>query len=181
MTVWLFGQIRISYYKFLMPKPLKWGILGAGTRIQSKDIHNYNLCLVRILMKQTLCALCMHTLIIFQYTNHRTLDPPITQYTLESLYPNSLYHVWVAAKSKRGEGATTPSLSARTEQYCKYLFSKHLEKKIWLIGGGKSQNLKNHNKIFTDHVFIIFLIILNLHFFKAKRSLETNFLEWTSS
>jgi netrin-G3 ligand len=36
---------------------------------------------------------------------------------LESLYPNSLYHVWVAAKSKRGEGATTPSLSARTEQY----------------------------------------------------------------
>ena len=72
----------------------------------------------------------VHALIIFQYTNHRTLDPPITQYTLESLYPNSLYHVWVAAKSKRGEGATTPSLSARTEQYCKYLFSKHLEKNM---------------------------------------------------
>ena len=101
----------------------------------------------------------MHALIIFQFTNHKTLDPPITQYTLESLYPNSLYHVWVAAKSKRGEGATTPSLSARTEQYCKYLFSKHLGKKIWLIGGGKSQN-KNHNKNFTDHVFII----LNSHF-----------------
>ena len=37
-----------------MPKPLKWGILGAGTRILSKDIHNYILCVVRILMKQTL-------------------------------------------------------------------------------------------------------------------------------
>ena len=60
----------------------------------------------------------------FQFTNHKTLDPPINEYILESLYPNSLYHVWVAAKSKRGEGATTPALSTRTEQYCKFLFSK---------------------------------------------------------
>ena len=37
-----------------MPKPLKWGILGASTRILSKDIHNYILCVVRILMKQML-------------------------------------------------------------------------------------------------------------------------------
>ena len=37
-----------------MPKPLKWGVLGAGTRILSKDIHNYILCVVRIFMKQTL-------------------------------------------------------------------------------------------------------------------------------
>ena len=59
--------------------------------------------------------------LFFQFTNHRTLEAGITQYTLESLYPNSLYHVWVAAKSKRGEGATTPPLSARTEQYCKLL------------------------------------------------------------
>ena len=58
-----------------------------------------------------------------QFTNHRTLDPPVTQYTLDGLYPNSLYHVWVAGKSKRGEGATTPPLSVRTEQYCKYFSS----------------------------------------------------------
>ena len=37
-----------------MPRPLTWGIIGAGTIILSKDIHNYNLYVVRILMKQTL-------------------------------------------------------------------------------------------------------------------------------
>ena len=47
------------------------------------------------------------------------MEPPVTQYTLDGLYPNSLYQIWVAAKSKRGEGATTPALSVRTEQYCK--------------------------------------------------------------
>ena len=54
-----------------------------------------------------------------QFTNHRSLDPPVTQYMLDGLYPNSLYQIWVAAKSKRGEGATTPPLTVRTEQYCK--------------------------------------------------------------
>ena len=34
-----FWQILISYWKFLMPRPLKWGILGASTIILSKDIH----------------------------------------------------------------------------------------------------------------------------------------------
>ena len=37
-----------------MPRPLKWGILGAGTIILSGDIHNYILCMVRIFMDQTL-------------------------------------------------------------------------------------------------------------------------------
>ena len=31
----------IQYYKFLMPRPLKWGILGASTIILSKDIDKY--------------------------------------------------------------------------------------------------------------------------------------------
>ena len=39
---------------------------------------------------------------------------------LENLYPNTLYHVWVAAKSRRGEGAATPRLPVRTEQYGEY-------------------------------------------------------------
>ena len=42
MTVlWLFWQILIQYCKFLMPRPLKWGILGASTIILSKDIDKY--------------------------------------------------------------------------------------------------------------------------------------------
>lgn len=30
-----------------------------------------------------------------------------------------MYQVWIAAKSKRGEGATTPPIVVRTEQYGK--------------------------------------------------------------
>ena len=42
MTVlWLFGQILIQYCKFLMPRPLKRGIIGASTIILSKDINKY--------------------------------------------------------------------------------------------------------------------------------------------
>ncbi len=51
-----------------------------------------------------------------QFENHRTL-PVDREYLLEGLYPNTLYHVWLAAKSRRGEGATTPPIPVRTEQY----------------------------------------------------------------
>ena len=37
-----------------MPRSLKSGILGAGTIILFRDIHNYILCMVRIFMNQTL-------------------------------------------------------------------------------------------------------------------------------
>ena len=36
-----FWQILIQYCKFLMPRPLKRGILGASTVILFKDIDNY--------------------------------------------------------------------------------------------------------------------------------------------
>lgn len=38
-------------------------------------------------------------------------------YTLTGLYPNTLYYVWLAARSQRGEGATTPPIPVRTKQY----------------------------------------------------------------
>ena len=53
-----------------------------------------------------------------QHENHRSL-PVSNEYTLDGLYPNTLYHVWLAAKSKRGEGAATPPIATRTEQYGK--------------------------------------------------------------
>ena len=48
MTFW---QILTQYFKFLMPRPLKRGILGAFIK---KILINMLLCVVRILMKQTL-------------------------------------------------------------------------------------------------------------------------------
>ena len=65
--------------------------------------------------------LCSNIAVLSQkFPNHKTLDSPdTTEYVLENLYPNTLYHVWVAAKSRRGEGAATPELAVRTEQYGK--------------------------------------------------------------
>ena len=59
----------------------------------------------------------------FQFENHRRL-PISSEYTLEGLYPNSLYHIWIAARSKRGEGATTPPIAVRTEQYGRYIHTE---------------------------------------------------------
>ncbi|XP_049819624.1 tyrosine-protein phosphatase Lar isoform X2 [Aethina tumida] len=48
--------------------------------------------------------------------HHRRI--PISEsYMLTGLYPNTLYYVWLAARSQRGEGATTPPIPVRTKQY----------------------------------------------------------------
>lgn len=47
-------------------------------------------------------------------------------YKLAGLYPDTLYYVWLAARSQRGEGATTPPIPVRTKQYGKlsnYMFT----------------------------------------------------------
>ncbi|XP_022247809.1 tyrosine-protein phosphatase Lar-like isoform X3 [Limulus polyphemus] len=51
-----------------------------------------------------------------QQQYHRTI-PAINSYTLSNLYPDTVYHIWVAAKSKRGEGAATPPVNVKTDQY----------------------------------------------------------------
>ncbi|XP_076757587.1 tyrosine-protein phosphatase Lar isoform X4 [Xylocopa sonorina] len=51
-----------------------------------------------------------------QEKHHRKI--PVTEnYTLTNLYPNTLYYVWLAARSQRGEGATTIPYPVRTKQY----------------------------------------------------------------
>ncbi|KAF3429040.1 hypothetical protein E2986_12407 [Frieseomelitta varia] len=53
-----------------------------------------------------------------QEKHHRRI--PVTEnYTLTGLYPNTLYYVWLAARSQRGEGATTIPHPVRTKQYAR--------------------------------------------------------------
>lgn len=54
--------------------------------------------------------------------HHRRI-PVSESYTLSGLYPNTLYYVWLAARSQRGEGATTPPIPVRTKQYGKIIGS----------------------------------------------------------
>lgn len=65
-----------------------------------------------------------------QEKHHRRIDP-MESYTLTGLYPNTLYYIWLAAKSQRGEGATTPPIPVRTKQYGKLLLTFIFNKKHW--------------------------------------------------
>lgn len=46
-----------------------------------------------------------------------TINPPQHSYLLEDLTPDTIYHIRVAAKSSRGEGASTPTIQVRTMDY----------------------------------------------------------------
>nr|XP_018903286.1 PREDICTED: tyrosine-protein phosphatase Lar isoform X3 [Bemisia tabaci] len=49
--------------------------------------------------------------------HRRILNASALTYTLTNLYPNTLYYIWLAARSQRGEGATTPPIAVRTKEY----------------------------------------------------------------
>lgn len=49
-----------------------------------------------------------------------TISPPRNTYLLEDLTPNTVYHIRVAAKSMRGEGASTSTIQVRTLEYGEY-------------------------------------------------------------
>uniref|UniRef100_T1JIN9 protein-tyrosine-phosphatase n=1 Tax=Strigamia maritima TaxID=126957 RepID=T1JIN9_STRMM len=61
-------------------------------------------------------------------SEHRSI-PVSESYTLAGLHPNTLYHVWVAAKSKRGEGAATPPIPVKTEQFGELIGDRRLPRK----------------------------------------------------
>ncbi|XP_064607458.1 tyrosine-protein phosphatase Lar-like isoform X3 [Liolophura sinensis] len=43
-----------------------------------------------------------------------SIDPSVAGFTLNDLTPDTVYHIQVSAKSKRGEGAKTPTIQVRT-------------------------------------------------------------------
>uniref|UniRef100_L7M5R8 protein-tyrosine-phosphatase n=1 Tax=Rhipicephalus pulchellus TaxID=72859 RepID=L7M5R8_RHIPC len=51
-----------------------------------------------------------------QQQEQRSL-PDSQSFLLEGLYPDTVYYVWLAARSRTGEGAATPPLPVRTDQY----------------------------------------------------------------
>lgn len=55
----------------------------------------------------------------FAQEKHHRRIPVSENYSLTGLYPNTMYYVWLAAKSQRGEGAPTPPIQVRTKQYGK--------------------------------------------------------------
>lgn len=58
------------------------------------------------------------------YTGHevRKSLPVVENITLDELHPNTLYYVWIAAKSIRGLGAASTPIPVRTEEFGNYRF-----------------------------------------------------------
>ncbi|XP_063702711.1 tyrosine-protein phosphatase Lar isoform X2 [Culicoides brevitarsis] len=48
---------------------------------------------------------------------HHQRIPNSEQHTLSGLYPDTLYYIWLAARSQNTQGATTPPIPVRTKQY----------------------------------------------------------------
>jgi len=53
----------------------------------------------------------------FRQNVHVTISPPRNTHLLADLTPDTVYHIRVAAKSARGEGASTPTVQVRTLDY----------------------------------------------------------------
>ncbi|XP_052128829.1 tyrosine-protein phosphatase Lar isoform X4 [Frankliniella occidentalis] len=53
----------------------------------------------------------------FVRERHHRRIAALESYKLTGLYPNTLYYIWLAARSSRGEGATTVPIPVRTKQY----------------------------------------------------------------
>lgn len=81
----------------------------------------------------------------FQEKHHRRI--PVTEnYTLTGLYPNTLYYVWLAARSQRGEGATTIPYPVRTKQYGKQITKRTSEKSEKKGGGKKKKEIRVNSR-----------------------------------
>lgn len=52
-----------------------------------------------------------------QQQEHRGLPGDSQSFLLDSLQPDTVYYLWLAARSRDGEGAATPPLPVRTDQY----------------------------------------------------------------
>ena len=53
----------------------------------------------------------------FTNQEYKRAVPVVETYKLTDLYPDTLYYIWIAAKSRRGEGAATPPIPVKTDQY----------------------------------------------------------------
>ncbi|XP_025017927.1 tyrosine-protein phosphatase Lar isoform X2 [Tetranychus urticae] len=55
----------------------------------------------------------------FENNQGKQFIAPTDTYIIENLYPDTLYYIWIAAKSNIGEGAATPPIAVKTEIFGK--------------------------------------------------------------
>lgn len=58
----------------------------------------------------------------FTNQEYKRAIPDVETFTLGELYPDTIYYISVAAKSRRGEGAATPPIPVKTDQFGRFLW-----------------------------------------------------------
>ncbi|XP_050531444.1 tyrosine-protein phosphatase Lar isoform X2 [Daktulosphaira vitifoliae] len=91
------------------PRDLRIGEIGETSIVLQWSKPNHN--------AEQMSGYELHWNDTYAKETHSQHVPVTESYTLNGLYPNTLYYVWLAAKSLRGEGAPTPPLQVRTKQY----------------------------------------------------------------
>lgn len=84
-------------------------------RITSMCIFLYLLLRLHLNFKARCVVIIKH--FFFHKSTRRIANTE--SYDLTGLYPDTIYYVWLAARSQRGEGATTPPIPVLTKQHGK--------------------------------------------------------------
>ncbi|XP_037790412.1 tyrosine-protein phosphatase Lar-like [Penaeus monodon] len=120
--------IRVQAYTGIGPGPLSDPVkvkTQQGVPSQPTNLHPARVTATSIELSWTRPSHQGENIISYElYWNDSTTQrqeqrniPEGESYTLENLQPNTVYNLWLAARSQRGEGASTAPISVRTEEH----------------------------------------------------------------
>lgn len=120
--------VRVQAYTGIGPGPLSLPVkvkTQQGVPSQPTNLHPSRVTATSIELSWTRPSHQGENIISYElYWNDSTTQkqeqrniPEGESYTLENLQPNTVYNLWLAARSQRGEGAATAPISVRTEQH----------------------------------------------------------------
>ncbi|KAF4525355.1 hypothetical protein B566_EDAN007837 [Ephemera danica] len=121
--------IRVQGFTSVGPGPLSMPVLvktQQGVPGQPNDLKAVDITETSVLLQWQRPIASGENIVSYELYWNDTYSPkekyhrrlPLTEsHRLTNLFPNSLYYVWLAARSQRGEGATTSPLAVRTKQY----------------------------------------------------------------
>ncbi|XP_076625269.1 tyrosine-protein phosphatase Lar isoform X7 [Colletes latitarsis] len=128
LTPYMIYTIRVQALTSVGPGPLSLPVqvkTQQGVPSQPEMLTAVEIGETKVVLQWSKPALSAENILSYElYWNdtyakekHHRRIPVAQNYTLMNLYPNTLYYVWLAARSQRGEGATTIPYPVRTKQY----------------------------------------------------------------
>ncbi|KAK3869100.1 hypothetical protein Pcinc_025578 [Petrolisthes cinctipes] len=118
--------IRVQAYTGIGPGPLSDPVkvkTQQGVPSQPTNLHHSRVTATSIELSWTRPSHQGENIISYELywndslTQDQSIIPEGESYTLEGLNPNTVYNLWLAARSQRGEGAATAPISVRTDQH----------------------------------------------------------------